>query len=94
MKPAIAAKLAKIFGIISVCWVVFAVALIIVSIIGLLLSEPSLYHGWKRVSEIFNPYNIANSVAIIVLFLPAVGAVKLQELFDRKAKVDSTESDS
>ena len=89
MKPTTAKKLSKLCNFIAIGWAILVVLLIIISIIGMFLSEPSFYHGWKRVVETFSPFNIANSIVTIVLSLPAIGFFKLKEYFGKKAKPSS-----
>ena len=89
MKPTTAKKLSKLCNFIAIGWAILVVLLIIISIIGMFLSEPSFYHGWKRVVETFSPFNIANFIVTIVLLLPAIGAFKLKEYFEKKAESSS-----
>jgi len=89
MKPETAKKLSKLCNFIAIGWAILVVLLIIVSIIGMFLSEPSFYHGWKRVVETFSPFNIANFIVTVILLLPAIGAFKLKEYFEKKAESNS-----
>ena len=86
MKLEISKNLSKLFHVIAVGWCFFVGLLLIISIIGNFLIEPSFYHGWKRFVETFSPLNVANDIAILVSFLPAVLALKLEELFKKKAE--------
>ena len=89
MKQETAKKLAKLFNFLAIGWAVLVVLLIIISVIGMFLSEPSFYHGWKRVVETFSPFNIANFIVTVALLLPAIGAFKLKEYFEKKAEASS-----
>ncbi len=86
MKPDASKKLSKLFHIIAVWWSILVGLLIIISVIGMFLSEPSFYHGWKRVVETFSPFNVANFIVTVILLLPAIGAFKLKEYFEKKAE--------
>lgn len=85
MSPVTAKRLAIFCHIIAVVWVILVVLLIFVSILGMFLSEPSFTHGWKRVIETFSPFNIANFIVTIIFLLPAIGAFKLKEYFEKIA---------
>lgn len=71
-----------IFKALGHIWVVFFALLVIVSIIGMYISEPSLFHFWRRVTATFSPFNISNYIVTFVLLLPALVFYKLSDYFE------------
>jgi hypothetical protein len=57
-----------LFGFINV-WIGFALLINIFSIITIFW-----FDGWQKVTEIYNPFDIVNSLMEIALFSPAIGA--------------------
>ena len=92
MKLEINKTLSKLFHIIAVGWCFLVGLLLIISIVGNFLIEPSFYHGWKRLVETFSPFNVANDIAILVSFLPAALALKLEEVFKNRSEKPSNQS--
>ena len=76
--------LVRVFHVFAVGWMVVVVLITIVSIVGLFISEPSFYHGWKRVCATLSPFNIGNTICIFILSLPAIIAFKCKEYFAKK----------
>ena len=56
-------------------WVALAALVNIVAIVGLFVAAPTLWDGWVRVRGTYSPFNVWNSIAEIVLFSPALGAM-------------------
>ena len=67
-------------------WVALAVVVNLISISGLILTSPSLWDGWQRVAEIYNPFNVWNVIMEVALFSPAVGAYCWREARRNKLK--------
>lgn len=78
--------LSKLFKILGHIWMGLFVVVLMLSIIGMFLAEPSLYHGWKRMTETLGPFNIANWIVTLVCILPGIGFYKASEYFERKIK--------
>jgi hypothetical protein len=77
-------KLANILHVVGLAWLILVSLLIIVSIIGIFISEPNLFLGWKRVTEVFSPFNITNFIVTVIIVSPAIIAFKLEEYFNNK----------
>ena len=60
-------------------WVTLAVLVNVVSILGLMMTADDLAQGWQRVTDIYNPFNVVNFIAEVVLISPAVGAYLWRE---------------
>jgi hypothetical protein len=64
-----------------ILWIVVFLILVILSMIGNFMAEPTIYYGIQSALSIFNPFNIGNFIVTVVLLLPAMGAYKLEEYF-------------
>ena len=73
-----------IFKILGHIWVTLFALSVIVSVIGMYISEPSFSHFWRRFTDTFSPFNIINDIVIVVLILPAIGFYKLSDYFRNK----------
>lgn len=60
-------------------WVGLAVALNALAIIGIFLAEPTFWAGWARVAKTFNPFNVTNFAAEMLLLSPAFAAYAWRE---------------
>lgn len=80
-------KLSNLFRILAMIWGYFFITIIIFSIISFFLTAPSLLAGWKKVMEIFSPFNITNLIAMIIFSSPTLAFYKLHEHFDKKILV-------
>ena len=77
--------LSKVFKTIAIIWSCLVAITILISIIGMFISEPSFIHGWNRFTATFSPFNIANFIVTVILLLPAFGAYKLHKYFENKS---------
>jgi hypothetical protein len=77
--------LSIIFGILGYLWVTLFVLLLLASIVGMYIAEPSFAHFWRRLTETFSPFNISNFLVMIVTILPAIGFFKLSDYFKNKS---------
>ena len=74
-----------IFKALGHIWLTLFVLSIIVSIIGMYISEPSFFLFWRRFTNTFNPFNIKNYIVMILLFFPAIGLYKLSDYLKNKS---------
>jgi hypothetical protein len=73
-----------VFRILGHIWIALFMLSIVISVIGMYISEPSFDHFWRRLTSTFSPFNIANDLVMIVLLLPAIGFYKLSDYFKKK----------
>lgn len=66
-------------------WVGLVVLANILGIIGMFVTADSFWDGWKRVTEIYSPFNVINWIAQVVSLLPAIGAHMWLEKRRRRA---------
>jgi len=69
----------KVCEIFTVVWMILVLFSVFLGIIGIFLTEPSFIHGWNRFTTTFSPFNIANTIVMLVASLPAIGAYKLKQ---------------
>lgn len=74
-----------VFRILGHIWITLFMLSIIVSIVGMYISEPSFAHFWRRLTDTFSPFNIANYLIMFALLLPAIGFYKLSDYFKNKS---------
>lgn len=61
----------------AIVWGTLAALIVVISIIGIFIGSPSLWEGWKKLIEIYSPFNVWNIIILILLFSPAIGTYAL-----------------
>lgn len=57
------------------CWAILSLLVNVIAVLGFFLRAENFWAGWNRVTEIYNPLNIANMFMELVLVSPALGAM-------------------
>jgi len=61
----------------AIGWSILATSIVVISIIGFFIGASSLWEGWKKLTEIYSPFNVWNTILLIALYSPAIGAYAL-----------------
>lgn len=78
--------LSTLFKILGYVWIgLFAIAFVL-GIIGMFVAEPTLYLGWKRVTNTLSPFNVIGWLATFACLLPGIGFYKAGEYFEKRSK--------
>jgi hypothetical protein len=67
-------------------WIALFAVILALSIIGTFLSEPSFATGWRKFTERFSPYNLANLLVTMVLLMPAFALYQFSEHLESKTE--------
>jgi hypothetical protein len=65
------------------CWIVLAIGINLIAIVGFLISSESLWSAWERIAETYSPFNVWNLAAEFLLLSPAILA---QLWLDRRTR--------
>jgi hypothetical protein len=55
-------------------WVALAIAVNVISVVGIFGGAHGFWDGWHQVAEIYSPFNLRNYLMELVLISPAIGA--------------------
>jgi hypothetical protein len=57
------------------CWVALVVLANVAAVVGFFVVAATFWDGWKRVTETYSPFNVANFIMEVVSLSPALGAM-------------------
>ena len=66
-------------------WIILLGISVVLSVCGMMLTEPTLYLGWQRVTETFSPFNLTNTAVMVVLALPSLVLYRLSDFLKIRA---------
>ena len=66
------------------CWMILLGIAVLLSVFGMILTEPTLYRGWQRVTETFSPFNLTNTAVMVVLALPGLVLYRVSDLLEKR----------
>jgi hypothetical protein len=78
-------KILKLFR--SVWLGIFCITMII-SIVGIFLGADSFWSGWRKLTEVFSPFNLVNWIMVIIFLSPGLLAQKWIDKIETKGKAD------
>ena len=82
----------KILTVFINCWVVLIVLLNFIAIIIMLITSPTLWDGFVRVRDTYQPFNIWNYIAEVIALSPALLAIYIRDRMREKRRNLSSEN--